>query len=147
MFSLKVFMIGLALMIVVGSIVVYSLDTVSWMIGSRGSVISVGVSVWEDPGRTAHLTSIDWGALEPGETKNRTAWIENNGTKTLTLTLTTDSWNPEASTQFLGLSWDYQNQTIAKDEVLQVNLVLTVSPEISGIDSFDFNIVITGNPL
>jgi len=147
MFSLKVFMIGLVLMIVLGSIVVYSLDSVSWMIGTRGSVSSVGVSIWEDPDRTTHLSSIDWGALEPGQTKNRTAWIENNGTATLTLTLTTDSWNPEASTQFIGLSWDHQNQTIVKDEMIMVNLVLSVSPEISGIETFDFNIVITGNPL
>jgi hypothetical protein len=147
MFSLKVFMIGLILMIVLGSIVVYSLDSASWMIGTRGSVSSVGVSVWEDPGRTAHLTFIDWGALEPGQTKNRTAWIENNGTASLTLTLTTDSWNPEASTQYLGLSWDYTNQTIMKDEMIVVNMALTVSPEISGIDQFDFNIVIAGIPL
>ena len=147
MFSLKVFMIGLVSMIILGVVVVYSLDSVSWMIGTRGSVSSVGVSIWEDPDRTAPLTSIDWGALEPGQTKNKTAWIENNGTASLTLTLTTDSWNPEASTLYLGLSWDYQNQTIVKDEMIMVNLVLSVSPEISGIDSFDFNIVIAGIPL
>lgn len=147
MFSLKVFMIGLVVMIILGSVVVYSLSTVSWMIDNKGSVRSIGVSVWEDPGWTAPLTSIDWGAVEPGQTKNKTAWIENNGTASLILTLTTDSWNPEASTQFIGLSWDYQNQTIVKDEMIMVNLVLSVSPEISGIDQFDFNIVIAGSPL
>lgn len=147
MFSLKVFMIALVSMIILGVVVVYSLDSVSWMIGTRGSVSSVGVSIWEDPDRTAHLTSIDWGALEPGQSKNKTAWIENNGTTSLTLTLSTDSWNPEASTQYLGLSWDYANQTIGKDEMIMVNLVLSVSSDISGIETFDFNIVITGNPL
>jgi hypothetical protein len=147
MFSLKVFMIGLILMIVLGSIVVYSLDIVHWNIGTRGNVRSIGVLIWEDPGQTAHLTFIDWGVFEPGQTKTKTAWIENNGTASLTLALSTDSWIPENSTQFIGLSWDYQNQTIAKDEILQVNLILSVSPEISGIDQFDFNIVIAGIPL
>jgi len=147
MFSLKVFMIALILMIVLGSIVVYSLDIVHWNIGNRGNVRSIGVSIWEDPDRAAPLTFIDWGVLEPGQTENKTAWIENNGTASLTLTLTTDSWIPEASTQFIGLSWDYQNQTIAKDEMIMVNLILSVSPEISGIDQFDFNIVIAGIPL
>jgi len=147
MFSLKVFMIGLVLMIVLGSIVVYSLDIVHWNIGNRGNVRCIGVSVWEDPDRTAPLTFIDWGVLEPGQSKNKTAWIENNGTASLTLTLTTDSWTPQASTQYIGLSWDYNNQTVLKDQMIMVNLVLSVSPEISGIETFDFNIVISGNPL
>lgn len=144
MFSLKVFMIGLVVMIILGSVVVYSLSTVSWMIDNRGSVRSIGVSIWEDPDKTAHLTFIDWGTLEPGQTKTKTAWIENNGTTSLTLTLTTDSWIPEASTLYLGLSWDYDNQTILKGQMIMVNLVLSVSPEISEIDNFSFNVVITG---
>jgi hypothetical protein len=41
------------------------------------------------------------------------------------------------------LNWNYAGQTLSVNQALQVRLTLVVSPSISGIASFSFDITIT----
>jgi hypothetical protein len=71
-------------------------------------------------------------------------YIQNNGDNDVTLSLTTEDWTPAGASEYLQLSWDYDGSPISPGEVIQITMVLDVSFSITGIDTFDFNIIITG---
>jgi hypothetical protein len=70
-------------------------------------------------------------------------YIRNEGSIAVTLSLATKNWNPTNANTTLTLSWNYAGQSLSANQVLPVNIVLTVSSAASGISSFSFDIVIT----
>ena len=75
---------------------------------------------------------------------NQIMYIQNNGDNGVILSLTTEDWTPVGVSEYLQLSWDYDGSPISPGEVIQVTMALDVSSSITGIDTFDFNIIITG---
>jgi len=110
-----------------------------------GTVRAVGVGVYWDSGCSNIVTSVDWGVIEPGLTKNVGVYIKNEGTDAMTLSLDTENWAPSAASSYMSLTWDYGGQVIVADGVVQVTLSLAVSDTIEGITSFSFDIVISGS--
>lgn len=109
-----------------------------------GTVKGIGVGVYWDSGCSNQVTSVDWGTVEPGSTKNVTVFIRNEGNVPETLSLETENWNPQNASSHMSLTWDYGGQAIDVDEVVQVTLSLSISATIEGITSFSFDIVIIG---
>ena len=114
------------------------------VLSSQGSIKTIGVGVYSDSGCTNKLSSIDWGTLEPGANKNVTTYIRNEGTSTMTLSLSTSNWNPTSASQYITLSWDYGGKSLAVNEVLKVIFTLKISASTTGITSYSFDITITG---
>lgn len=112
---------------------------------STGTLIeAVEVGVYVDSGCTNNLTSIDWGLLTPGMSINKTVYIRNDGTKRIILSMTTDNWNSLSAQNYMSLSWNREDKILESGEVVQAVLILTVSPNISGIANFTFDIIIQG---
>lgn len=114
-------------------------------IGSDGTVKTIGVSAYSDAGCTNTLTSIDWGVLEPGENKNETCYVRNEGNSAVNLSLLTENWIPSNASDYIGLSWNYDGQSIDPGEAVEVTFTLVVSDSVSGITDFSFDIVIVGS--
>lgn len=114
-------------------------------IGNQAAIKAVGVGVYQDPVLTVPLTEINWGILEPGEEKNHTAYIKNESNVPITLVLSTDNWSPANASNFITLTWDYDEQPLGVDEFVKVIFTLAVDPAISGIVDFSFDIVIAGS--
>lgn len=112
---------------------------------NMGTVKAMGVGVYWDSSCNNQVTSIDWGAVEPGATKGVTVYIKNEGNAPETLSLETENWDPSIASSYMSLAWDYGGQVIDADAVFQVTLSLSVSDTIEGITSFSFDIVITGS--
>jgi hypothetical protein len=72
-----------------------------------------------------------------------TIYVRNEGNVAATLSKTAQNWNPSSASTYITLNWNYAGQTLAVYQVLQVNLSLTVSPTISGITNFTFDITVT----
>jgi hypothetical protein len=113
-------------------------------ITNTGSVKGVGVGVYRDPECTDSVNSIDWGFLEPGETTNVTIYIKNEGNIPVVLNMTTENWVPASASDYITLTWDREDYLLDADSVFQSVLTLSVSPDISEVTSFSFDIVITG---
>jgi hypothetical protein len=113
-------------------------------IPNTGSVKGVGVGVYWDYDCTNSVTSVDWGFLEPGETTNVTIYIKNEGNIPVVLNMTTDNWNPASASDYMLLTWDREGYLLDSDYVVEAMLTLSVSPDISEVTSFSFDIVITG---
>ena len=112
---------------------------------SSGNVKAVGVGVYWDNACTNNVTSIDWGFLEPGATVNKTVYIKNEGNTPMVLNMTTDNWNPASASENITLSWNREGYLLnTTAPVVQAILTLSVSPNISGVTNFSFDIIITG---
>ena len=117
----------------------------TWHVSSHASLKALGVEVYWNPDQTAPVTSINWGILEPGDTKNVTIYVANRGNVPITLTLSTGNWLPAGAADFIALNWDYDGSLLAAAEARQVILSLHTDPAIVGITSFSFDITITGS--
>ena len=119
-----------------------SLIQTSRTVPSGGSVKGVGVGIYWDYMCTNTASSINWGVLDPGSNRTVTVYIRNEGNAVATLSQTTQNWNPSSASSYLTLKWNYAGQTMSVNQVLQVKLTLTVSPTISAITGFSFDITI-----
>jgi len=137
-----------------GALIVYTLalstlgPLVLAALGNRtvtnsGSVKAVGVGVYWDQACTNAVSSISWGAIDPGTNVNKTVYIRNEGNSAVTMTMTTSNWNPASASTYMTLIWNYGGQTINVNQVVQVKLTLTVSSSVTGITNFTFDITIT----
>jgi len=111
--------------------------------GSSGKITTFGVSVWERSNISIRVTSIDWGVLSPGENKTVSYFIRNDSNFRTTLELSTESWNPANASDFIFLSWNLENVYFDIDQTSVAIFTLRISPDIHGIDSFSFDIIIS----
>lgn len=139
------FLIACLLCFAIGSFSTVAVMQWTRRIPSSATVKAVGVGVYKDVNFTVSVTQIDWGIVEPGESKNFSAYIVNKSNVPITLSMATENWNPLNSSDFIALTWNYDGSEIAVDGHVFVTFVLTVDHAISGIDAFSFTVVIVGS--
>ena len=130
----------------------FVLNTISGQLLVRNNLYSygsvqiqtIGVTAYRDVSCTTTVSSVAWGTLTPGRSSTNTIYVKNEGTSSLTLSLDTTNWYPASAPNYIALNWDYNGQTIAPNQVIQITLTLSVSQTISGISSFNFEIIIDG---
>jgi hypothetical protein len=113
-------------------------------VANTGVIETVGIGLYWDKALTNKVTSIDWGVLDPGFSKNVTVYIRNEGNSAVTLSESTSNWNPSNASNYIDLTWDYRGQSINVGSSIQVRLILVVSASITGISSFSFDITVSG---
>jgi hypothetical protein len=105
---------------------------------------TAGIAAYRDVNCVTQVSDVAWGNLAPGSSATNTIYLKNEGTTALTLSLNTANWNPSTASNYMALSWDYNGQSIAPDQVIQVTLTLSVSSSIDGVNYFGFEIMIDG---
>lgn len=112
---------------------IFAVPSVS--IHNVGTIKTIGV--------TCDTTSIDWGLIDPGGSKDYTVHVRNPGTAPVTLTFGTSNWNPATAQSYMTLTWNYTGNQITSAWV-PVRFTLAVSPTVQNITSFSFDITIIG---
>ena len=112
-------------------------------IPNSAAVKGVGVGIYWNSACTNQTSSINWGTLESGTNKTVKVYVRNEGNTVVTLSRTTQNWNPTTTSNYATINWDYSGQTLNKNQVLPVNLTITISSAVSGITNFTFDITIT----
>jgi hypothetical protein len=110
-----------------------------------GKLRTIGVAIYSDSSINNPLSSFDWGNLEPGVNKNIECYIQNTGNTASILKLETANWNPPEAATYITLTWNYDEQTLNINEIIQVTFTLTISEKIQEITWFVFDIVIVGS--
>ncbi|MCW4015260.1 MAG: hypothetical protein NWF06_02725 [Candidatus Bathyarchaeota archaeon] len=105
---------------------------------------TAGITAYRDSSCNTRVSGVAWGTIAPGSFETQIVYIKNDGSSPLTLSLDTTNWNPTNAPGYMDLTWNYDGQTIDPNEVLPVALTLSVDSGISGINSFNFEIVING---
>jgi uncharacterized repeat protein (TIGR01451 family) len=113
-------------------------------ISNSGSVTAVGVGVYSDSACKTALTAISWGTVNPGDVKNYTVYVKNEGTVSVTLSMTVSNWNPSSASSYITLTWNKEKSVLTAGQVVSAVLTLSVSSSVSGVTSFSFDIAIAG---
>jgi len=126
--------------------VVSTLAVMQWTqrIENVARIKVVGVGIYKDINFTVAVAQIDWGLVEPGESKNFSAYIVNKSNIPITLSMTTEDWQPANASNSIALTWSYAGDEIAVDGYRFITFVLDVDQAVSGIDAFSFTIVVVG---
>lgn len=112
-------------------------------IRGRGVIKTIGLEAYADEDCTQIVSEVDWGLIGPQEVKKITLYLKNTGNIPVNMTLTTENWTPSIAADYMTLTWDYDGSPVAPDAVCRVDLILSVSCDITGVDNFAFDIVIT----
>ena len=123
---------------------VMALLTAQKTIQGTGSIKAVGLGVYWDLQCTNVTSSLDFGQLEPGSSKNFTLYLKNEGNSALTLNMTSENWDPANAIDYMTLTWNREGQQISPDEVVGFVITLSVSENVQGISSFSLDIIISG---
>ena len=107
------------------------------------SIKGVGVEIYWDQGCTKRIFSLDWGIIGPGANSTRRVYVRNEGNSAVNLWMETSNWKPSISLSFMTLIWTYSGTILNTDEVIPIDLILNVSPTVSGITDFSFDTIIT----
>jgi hypothetical protein len=86
-------------------------------------------------------TEIEWGSINAGSSASRTIYIKNTGSVEVVLSFMTDKWNPEETSRYLTLSWDYDGSPVKIGKVVRIKLTLAVDSSINGVDRFNFDVI------
>jgi len=106
-------------------------------------VTGVGVGIYWDQGCTNRTRSLDWGLVEPGSNNTVMVYVRNEGDSAVFLWMATSNWTPSVASGYMTVIWTYPGRVLSVDEVIPIELILTVSPIVSGITDFGCDIVIT----
>ena len=101
------------------------------------------IGVYQDISCTENVNRISWGEIQSGSSVSQTVYIKNKSPSLCSLSLTTSNWTPSAASNCLHLGWNYSGQKIVQNEVIPIELTLTVSENAPEIANFSFNIIIT----
>jgi len=105
---------------------------------------SLLAGVFSDSECKTTLTDLDWGSLFAGESTTRTFYIKNTGDSSFSMNISATNWNPIEAEEYLQLTWNHDNKTVLSSlNVVPVAFTLYVSPLVSGITSYSFDIIVT----
>jgi len=118
------------------------LDTIS-VAESVG--VGQSIDVYTDATCKNCLRSIDWGTLTPGEDETYTIYVRNEGENATTFTLSVSNWSPSQASAYMDIQWNYTGYSDPPSQVTVIQLMLTVYPNVTGLNNFNVDIDVTGS--
>jgi hypothetical protein len=121
----------------------FALLTIQKDLPASGSIKGVGVGIYSDLTCNNPKSSIDFGVLEPGSQKDFPFYLRNEGNTDLSLSMTSNNWDPVEAEDYLSLTWDREGQQTYPGQVVRCVLTLSVSEDIHDISNYIVTITIT----
>ncbi len=124
----------------------YAASIASKNISTNGTIkLSSNLGVYSDSACQKSLSTINWGDISPGSTITRTVFIKNtsNGAS-LSLSLSTSYWNPTSAKGPITITWNQEDVKLLPGQTKAATITLSVSPSVTDISSFSFQINVTG---
>lgn len=118
--------------------------TAEVIIGATGVVAERGIGVYWDITATQKITTISWGTLGAGSTKNVTIYIRNELDAPILLYVDAINWEPLEIFQYLHLNWTFGTNYLKVMRVRQVIITLGVDWNVTTLftesqDTIDFS--------
>lgn len=107
--------------------------------------VSANIGVYWDTSCSRRVTSVSWGLLAPGNSRNVAVYVRSEGNEHLYLRVRTANWNPAGASTNLTFSWGSAGKLILANTTLRVTQTLRVSPSTLGLTNFSFDIVFEEN--
>ena len=109
---------------------------------------SPSLGVYWNQACTNHVSTISWSNVSAGwgSEKDVIVFVKNLGSNATVLSMNMSALNPSSAYLEIYLCWNYSEQLVGPGSVIEVTLRLFVTPLISGVSSFSFNINIAAGP-
>jgi hypothetical protein len=107
------------------------------------SVKGIGTGIYWDQACINKTLSLNWGIIAPGSSNNLTVYVRDEGNSAVSLLLRTSDWTPVSASSHITLNWNYTDQVLRINEVIPIELTLTVDPTIDETTDFTFITTIT----
>jgi len=98
------------------------------------------IDVYSDVQCLNKMESINWGMLSPGETKNVTVYVRNEGERSTVLAMSVYGWTPVEALNYMAVTWNYSGTAVDPGQMVPILLTLKVDPNINGITNFGVTI-------
>ena len=134
---------GIALAAVLVAVVVGVVLITQYRISATGKIKTLGLKLYSGPDLKTEVSAIDWGKLAPGDAPHVDLWAVTSGNTPSTLSMNLTNWIPLEASNVISLGWNYTGNVLQPKLAIVVRLTLTVSRQISGIESFSFEIIVT----
>lgn len=102
------------------------------------SVTGIGTGIYWDQTCKNNTNALEWGKITPGSNNNLTIYVKNECNSAVTLLLSSSNYTPISASNYITLSWNYTGKILKTNQVIPIELTLTVSPLIHEIDDFSF---------
>jgi hypothetical protein len=112
-------------------------------IKSQATFGNVSASLYKDIGATTPLSAIDWGKLDPGNSRTVTMYIKNEGTSSLTASFSYGNFTPSTVSQYVTYISDLSSSSLNAGRIRRFSITINVANGVSGIPSFTNDLVIT----
>lgn len=110
---------------------------------SAVTVVS-GLGVYWDRSCSKVVTRLDWGVLSPGDVRDIAVYVRNEGSETFVLVLTPSNWSPQNAASHMSVALHSADTKIDVGQVAAVTLSLSVSPSMTGVTDFSFDVALEG---
>lgn len=116
--------------------------------GSEKSIVyanfveGLGAGIYWDQTCTNRTLSLEWGTVEAGSNCTFTVYVKNECNSAASLSLETSTWTPTTTLNYMSLNWNYSGQVLSANQVIPLQLTLTVYPTIRGVTNFSFDTTI-----
>lgn len=126
-----------------GSDINWIINSITIELGSSPPPIETPrIGVYSNSQCSEELSFMEWGNLFPEASNDIVGFVKNEGQMSCVLSLRTFNWVPSTAQNYLSLSWNYNGQTINPSEVVPITVIISVSPNITGIRNFTFDITL-----
>jgi hypothetical protein len=100
------------------------------------------LGVYWDQACTKPVSAISWGNVSAGWGSERdvVVFVKNLGSNATVLSMNMSALNPSSAYLKMYLCWNYDGQKVGSGSVVDVTLRLFVTPLISGVSTFSFNV-------
>ena len=144
----KLLVIAIIITAISVSTVAYAAVLTFFTLPASGTVTiseNAEIGIYSDSGANDLLSSITFGSIEAGTSKNQIIYVKNEGDLPFTITKSETNWSPSTASSYLTHSWNYDGGTVSPNQVVQITLTLLVSGNTPNGFSFDFDIKINAN--
>ena len=108
-------------------------------VSHSGTISAVNLTVSSAQDGVA-ITSLFWGAVNPGAVKTQIIWIKNTGN----VAISTDMNNGYQSPAVLSVEWNGGGQIIQSGASMSATITLVLKSEVGSETTFSFNTTIIG---
>jgi hypothetical protein len=96
-------------------------------IPALGNIKTIGVEAYWDPNCENKTEVLDWGTIWISSSTNVTLYIRSISNYKVTLNLNATNWMPANISDYMTLSWDYNETLLNPGEIIPVTLTLSTS--------------------
>ena len=111
---------------------------------NTGTLKKIGVGIYTNSLCNNPVSSLSWGLIEPNCNQYLTAYVKNEGNSPTTISLHSSNWNPLNAESYVSITWNYDGEILDPEESIRVTFILTVSPNVEEISTFNFDVIIVG---